>query len=405
MMMAILLCWSSQVQAAQSGDYTYTVTDGSAQITKYTGAGGAVTIPSTLAGYPVASIGDSAFSNCIGLTSISFAQGVTSIGDSAFSNCIGLTNISFAQGVTDIGDSAFYNCIGLTSISFLQGVTSIGDSAFSNCIGLTSVSFSQGVTTIGDSAFSHCIGLTNINLPQGVTDIGDSAFSNCTDLTTICFNSTTTSISDSASTLPATITIIGYDPSTAKIYAAKYNRTFEVIGTTNTLQSITITTPATKLSYSTSDKLDITGLVVTGNYSDGSTKVENITAANVTGFNSAVPAKDQVLTVTVSGLTVTYKVQIVAAVIAIPVGTVIFSNGQALDLGYLNKSAHTAEVIQDVISSGGIFIITFTGQVINNSTSAILTDLSILPAVTYKDANGNVKYFAKGGGPEVTTSS
>ena len=51
-----------------------------------------------------------------------------------------------------------------------------------------------------------------------------------------------------------------------------------------------------------------------------------------------------------------------------------------------------------------IYVITFAGQVINNSTSAILTDLSVLPAVTYKDANGNVEYFASGDGPEVTTS-
>jgi len=54
MMMTILLCWSSQAQAAQDGDYTYTVTAGESQITGYnTGAGGAVTIPDTLGGYPV----------------------------------------------------------------------------------------------------------------------------------------------------------------------------------------------------------------------------------------------------------------------------------------------------------------------------------------------------------------
>ena len=56
MMMAILLCCSSQVQASQSGDYTYNVTDGAAQITGYTGIGGAATIPSTIDGAPVTSI-------------------------------------------------------------------------------------------------------------------------------------------------------------------------------------------------------------------------------------------------------------------------------------------------------------------------------------------------------------
>ncbi|MDR3602581.1 MAG: bacterial Ig-like domain-containing protein [Desulfosporosinus sp.] len=168
------------------------------------------------------------------------------------------------------------------------------------------------------------------------------------------------------------------------------------------LQSISITNPATKLIYNVGDSLDITGLVVTGTYSDGSTKPVSITTANITGFNSAVIVANQVLTITVSGQTVTYKVQIVGN---IPVGTVIFSNGQALDLGYANNSSHMAEVTQDVISSGSIYVITFTGQVINNSTGAILTNLSTLPAVTYKDANGNIKHFATGDGPEVTTGS
>ena len=86
MMMTIILCCSSQVQAEQSGDYEYTVTDGKAQITKYNTVAGRVVgkvvkIPSTLGGFPVTSIGDIAFSNCTGLTSISIPQGVTSIGN------------------------------------------------------------------------------------------------------------------------------------------------------------------------------------------------------------------------------------------------------------------------------------------------------------------------------------
>jgi hypothetical protein len=80
-----------------------------------------------------------------------------------------------------------------------------------------------------------------------------------------------------------------------------------------TLQSIAITTPATKLSYNIGDSLDITGLVVTGTYSDGSTTPEAITVANVSGFNGSVAATNQVLTITVNGMTATYDVQIVAA--------------------------------------------------------------------------------------------
>ena len=230
MMIAILLCCSNQVQAAQDGDYTYTVTADEAQITGYTGVGGVVTIPSTLAGVPVTSIGNNAFFQCTGLTSISIPQGVTSICIGAFTGCSRLTSISIPQGVTSIGLLAFDGCAALTSISIPEGVTIIGDEAFVGCTGLTSISIPQGVTNIGDYTFFGCTGLTSISIPQGVTSIGDSAFVDCIGLTSIIFNSVPTTIYDCSDTIPASTKIIGYDPSTAKDYATEYNRTFEVIG-------------------------------------------------------------------------------------------------------------------------------------------------------------------------------
>ena len=85
-----------------------------------------------------------------------------------------------------------------------------------------------------------------------------------------------------------------------------------------TLESITITTPANKLVYIVGETLDITGMVVTGHYSDGSTKVETITVDNVTGFNSSAPAVEQVLTVTVGSKTATYTITINAALWSLP---------------------------------------------------------------------------------------
>ena len=98
------------------------------------------------------------------------------------------------------------------------------------------------------------------------------------------------------------------------------NLPFEISNST-TPQSITITTPAIKLTYTVGDTLDITGLVVTGTSSDGSTTPQAITVANITGFDSTVVAKDQVLTIAVGEKTVTYKVQIVAAEDTTEIGT------------------------------------------------------------------------------------
>ncbi|MEN6461064.1 MAG: leucine-rich repeat domain-containing protein, partial [Syntrophomonas sp.] len=137
-MMAVLLCWSSQVQADQEGDYTYTVTDSKAQITKYTGTGGDITIPSTLGGVDVTSIGNYAFFNCTGLTNVTIPESVTSIGVSAFYGCASLTGITIPEGVTDIDAWAFHKCTGLTSITIPASVTNIGDS-FGGCTSLTNI--------------------------------------------------------------------------------------------------------------------------------------------------------------------------------------------------------------------------------------------------------------------------
>ena len=74
--------------AATSGYYIYSVSNGKAEITDVTTSiSGSVTIPSTLGGYPVTSIGDDAFSWSDSLTSVTIPDSVTSIGSYAFANC------------------------------------------------------------------------------------------------------------------------------------------------------------------------------------------------------------------------------------------------------------------------------------------------------------------------------
>ena len=131
----------------------------------------------------VTSIGDWAFANCSGLTSITIPNSVTSIGSEAFYYCKGLTSVTIGNSVTSIGDWAFANCSGLTSITIPNSVTSIGSSAFSGCSGLTSVTIPNSVTSIGDYAFSGCSAPTSVTIPNSVTSIGNNAFAHCTNLT------------------------------------------------------------------------------------------------------------------------------------------------------------------------------------------------------------------------------
>ena len=173
----------------------------------------------------VTSIGDSAFSACYFLSSVTMSNTVTTIGPQAFGFCFGLTSVAIPAGVTSIGPGAFLNCSNLTaftvnvgnafyssgggvlfdknqttliafpvglsgSYAIPNGVITIGTDAFFLCNGLTSVTMPATVTTLADRAFADCGGLTNITLGAGVSQIATSAFGGCNQLTAINVNPT-----------------------------------------------------------------------------------------------------------------------------------------------------------------------------------------------------------------------
>ncbi len=92
-----------------------------------------------------------------------------------------ITDLVIPAGVTSIGEYAFYNCSGLTTVIFAEGsqLTSIGRDAFNGCSGLESITIPASVTSIGIYAFNGCSSLTSITIPASVTSIGNSAFRGC----------------------------------------------------------------------------------------------------------------------------------------------------------------------------------------------------------------------------------
>ena len=196
------------------GIYYNLVSEGQAEVTKKPSGyySGSITIPESVKNkgitYSVTSIGESAFRNCSGLTSIEIPNSVTSIGKSAFNGCKGLTSVTIGNSVTSIGYRAFYDCKSLTSIEIPNSVTSIGESAFNGCSGLTSIEIPNSVTSIGDYAFAYCSGLTSIEIPNSVTSIGGSAFNKCSDLTSIKIPNSVTSIGDYAFAYCSSLTSI-----------------------------------------------------------------------------------------------------------------------------------------------------------------------------------------------------
>ena len=151
---------------------------------------GALTIPATLGGKPVTSIGWNAFYGCSGLTSVTILDGVKIINSEAFCGCSGIVSISIPDSVTIVGDGAFRGCSGLRSISVGSGNPSYRSS---NGLLLTKdgktliqgvngdVVIPHGVTSIESCAFCGCSGLTSVKIPDSVTHIVYSAFWDCNE--------------------------------------------------------------------------------------------------------------------------------------------------------------------------------------------------------------------------------
>ena len=117
-------------------------------------------------------IGNYAFSDCSGLTSLILPSSVTEIGESAFEGCIRLTSLTLPSSVTSIDGRAFYGCSSLFGLTLPSSVTSIGKSAFEGCSGLTSIyvswesPLSIDASTFKDANTGKCI----LYVPKGTYD-------------------------------------------------------------------------------------------------------------------------------------------------------------------------------------------------------------------------------------------
>ena len=116
---------NSSIWGMISGEFLYI----GSTITRYTGSGGAVTIPSIINGTPVTSIESNAFYDKR-LTSVTIPDSVIHISENAFA-INRLTSVTIGNNVTTIGNGAFYDNQ-LTSVTIPNSVTTIQNLAFSN---------------------------------------------------------------------------------------------------------------------------------------------------------------------------------------------------------------------------------------------------------------------------------
>lgn len=203
-------------------------------------------------------IGEDAFANCIGLSSIFIPYSVKSIDNNAFLGCNSLTSVSVENPLpctlasnafpnrtnatlyVPAGSKAAYSsadywkefkaiveidassmnitfadaavkmlCVskadwdtngdGELSIAEAEAITDLGNTFYyKNIKSFNELQYFTGISAIDDQAFYSCKSLESVVLPQTVTTIGNSAFYGCANLTDIIIPNQVTTINDGA---------------------------------------------------------------------------------------------------------------------------------------------------------------------------------------------------------------
>ena len=133
----------------------------------------------------VVAIGNSAFSECRRMSSVTIPESVTSIGDYAFYGCAGLTEITIPNSVVTLGYGAFSGCKGMKTVAISESINAIRGEVFSGCSSMESVTIPDGITAIGSNAFENCSKMTAIKIPESVMSIGRQTFEDCNSMETV----------------------------------------------------------------------------------------------------------------------------------------------------------------------------------------------------------------------------
>ncbi len=314
---------------------------------------GDVIIPETIVydgeTYHVTAIGESAFSDCTRLTSISIPSTVKSIDYGAFSRCSRLTSIVIPESVRTIGVFAFAGCSGLSSLIIPNGVTSIEGGAFAGCGNLVSVAIPPSVTSIatgdGEAVFDECTSLksvhitdlaawcnihfdypqdnplffahqlflndkeiTNITIPQSVTSIGNAVFAGFEGLSEVTIPNTITSIGQyafqgctglTAVSIPNSVTSIGASAfrdctglTTMGVPSGVTSIGYEVFRNCKSLTSVAIPESVTEIRSSAFEGCSgLTSVTIPNNVTEiGSSAFEGCSSlTSVTSLNTTPP--------------------------------------------------------------------------------------------------------------------
>jgi len=232
--LSILLSFSAvygfSAYAETSGSFTYTVKNGTAEITGYSGNEKALEIPSRLGGYTVTGVAANTFFYADKLESITFPETVTDISTSVFQGYVKIKeiNVSPNNKVYSSKDGVLFDKQQSRLIiypfanenpSYIipNTVKTIASYAFFNSSDLIELTIPNSVVSIENYAFDSCTALKELIIPASVSKIGDNVFHRCLSLSCFTVSDESSSFADDNGVLynKAGTNLICYPPAKA----------------------------------------------------------------------------------------------------------------------------------------------------------------------------------------------
>ena len=179
------------------------LSDGTVEITGYTGASTAPVIPAKIGGNEVVSVGAGAFVDNTRIVSVDLGK-VKAVKSTAFAGCSSLKTVKASDRLESVGINAFTSTPFLedgaskefftlgsvlvayngssTAVTLPSGIRHIGGGAFAMNSSVVFCDLGSETVSLDEQAFSFCESLRYVNAPS-LCYVGPFAFCGCTELT------------------------------------------------------------------------------------------------------------------------------------------------------------------------------------------------------------------------------
>ena len=201
------------IKSYAASDFSYTLdASGNATITAYNGTESNLTIPSTIDGHNVVTIGSHAFDESRNST-----NGHT------------IKNLVISEGIERIELLAFAKCDNLETVKLPESLTFLDMQTFIQCSKLKSINIPSKITSIGNSTFQET-GFTEFDIPENVKSIDSRALGICSKLEKVRVYSTDISYSSEVFEYGSSnLVLYGYEGSTTQTYAQQNKIEFKTL--------------------------------------------------------------------------------------------------------------------------------------------------------------------------------